>query len=242
MPCYRQFKGCFGEEIMEFKPSEIKEVVPLDPTPIASSSKLSNGKFKAGVLQQSSAALMIPPAIASKLSAISKSFGLPIDLGQISLLDSNPDNIKALRKITDLLTGNSKLLPELMKLTNQLLKADIKLAEFHLNLTKSAVKHQEKLDKASAEIWLAMAGYGSKSSKLEHRTNTRTALIEKRDNAYSDYYQNSVYGTEAKIIDAEYSIASSNRAILAESKTQKMGTINERKQKLKAYVDSAFSD
>ncbi len=230
---------------MEFKPAEkkadvdvVKEAIKLDPKPI----KAGDGKFKAGVVHQSSAALMIPPAIATKLSAISKSFNLPIDLSQISLMDSNPDNIKALRKITDLLTGNSKLLPELMKLTNQLLKADIKLSEFHVNLTKSAVKHQEKLDKASADIWLAMAGYGSKSGKLEHRTNVRAALIEKRDNAYESYYQDSVYGAEAKIIDAEYAIASSNKAILAEAKTQKMGNINERKMKLKAYVDSAFSD
>jgi hypothetical protein len=229
---------------MEFKPAEkkdveAKEAIALDPKPIA---KAGDGKYKAGVVGQASAALMIPPAIATKLTAISKSFGLPIDLGQISLMDSNPDNIKALRKITDLLTGNSKLLPELMKLTNQLLKADIKLSEFHVNLTKSAVKHQEKIDKASADIWLAMAGYGAKSSKLEHRINTRTVLIEKRESAYADYYQNSVYGAEAKIIDAEYQIASSNRAILAESRTQKMGSINERKMKLKAYVDSAFSD
>jgi hypothetical protein len=231
---------------MEFKPTEkkadvdaVKEAISINPKPI---SKAGDGKFKAGVVHQSSAALMIPPAISTKLTAISKSFGLPIDLGQISLIDSSPDNIKALRKITDLLTGNSKLLPELMKLTNQLLKADIKLSEFHVNLTKSAVKHQEKLDKASADIWLAMAGYGSKSSKLEHRTNVRSALIEKRESAYADYYQNSVYGAEAKIIDAEYSIASSNRAILAESKSQKMGTINDRKTRLKAYVDSAFGD
>ena len=230
---------------MEFKPVEkkadveVKEAIALDPKPIA---KAGGSKFKAGVVGQASAALMIPPAIATKLTAISKSFGLPIDLGQVSLMNSTPDNIKALRKITDLLTGNSKLLPELMKLTNQLLKADIKLAEFHVNLTKSAVKHQEKIDKASADIWLAMAGYGAKSSKLEHRTNTRTALIEKRDAAYVDYYQNSVYGAESKIIDAEYSIASSNRAILAESKSHKMGSINERKMKLKAYVASAFSD
>jgi hypothetical protein len=231
---------------MEFKSAEkkadvdvVKEAIAINPKPI---SKAGGGKFKAGVVGQASAALMIPPAIGTKLTAISKSFGLPIDLGQISLLDSNPDNIKALRKVTDLLTGNSKLLPELMKLTNQLLKADIKLSEFHVNLTKSAVKHQEKLDKASADIWLAMAGYGSKSGKLEHRTNTRTALIEKRDAAYADYYQDSVYGAEAKIIDAEYSIASSNRAILAEAKTQKMESISDRKMKLKAYVDSAFAD
>jgi hypothetical protein len=230
---------------MEFNPAEkkadvdmVKEAIALDPKPIFK----AGGKFKAGVVQQASAALMIPPAIGTKLTAISKSFGLPIDLGQISLMDSNPENIKALRKITDLLTGNSKLLPELMKLTNQLLKADIKLADFHLNLTKSAVKHQERVDKASADIWLAMAGYGSKSGKLEHRTNTRTALIEKRDAAYADYYQNSVYGAESRVIDIEYNIASSNRAILAEGKAQKMGSINDRKMKLKAYVDSAFAD
>jgi hypothetical protein len=229
---------------MEFKPEKkadvdvVKEAIKLDPKPI----KAGDGKFKAGVVQQASAALMIPPAIATKLSVISKSFNLPIDLSQVSLLDSSPDNIKALRKITDLLIGNSKLLPELMKLTNQLLKADIKLSEFHVNLTKSAVKHQEKLDKASADIWLAMAGYQSKSSKLEHRTNVRSALIEKRDNAYESYYQDSVYGAEAKIIDAEYNIASSNKAILTESRTQKMGSINERKMRLKAYVDSAFAD
>ena len=230
---------------MEFKPSEkkadvgeAKEAIAINPKPISK----AGAKYKSGVIQQASAALLIPPAIGSKLTAISKSFGLPIDLGQISLGDSTPENIKALRKITDLLTGNSKLLPELMKLTNQLLKADIKLSEFHLNLTKSAIKHQEKIDKASAEIWLAMAGYGSKSSKLEHRTNTRTALIEKRDSAYESYYQDSVYGAESRVIDAEYAIASSNRKILAESKAKKMGSINDRKQKLKAYVDSAFSD
>ena len=228
---------------MEFKPvektdvGEAKEAIAINPKPIS-----KGAKYKAGVIGQASAALLIPPAIGSKLSAISKSFGLPIDLGQVSLGDSTPENIKSLRKITDLLTGNSKLLPELMKLTNQLLKADIKLSEFHVNLTKSAIKHQEKIDKASADIWLAMAGYGSKSGKLEHRTNVRAALIEKRDSAYADYYQDSVYGAEARIIDAEYAIASSNRKILAESKAKKMGSINDRKQKLKAYVDSAFSD
>lgn len=228
---------------MEFKPSEKKadvgEAIALEPKPL---SKAGAGKYKAGVVQQASAALMIPPAIGAKLSAISKSFGLPIDLGQVSLGDSTPENIKSLRKITDLLTGNSKLLPELMKLTNQLLKADIKLSEFHVNLTKAALKHQEKLDKSSAEIWLAMAGYQAKSGKLEHRTNVRTALIEKREAAYESLYQDSVYGAESRVIDAEYAIASSNRKILADSKAQKMESINQRKEKLKAYVDSAFSD
>lgn len=239
-PAYKGNLTSIWRTFMEFKPAEKQDAIALETKPI--SAKPANNKYKSGLVQQASAALMIPPAIGAKLTAISKSYGLPIDLGQISLGESNPENVKALRKITDLLTGNSKLLPELMKLTNQLLKADIKLSEFHVNLTKSAIKHQEKIDKASADIWLAMAGYGSKSGKLEHRTNTRTALIEKRDAAYAEYYQDSVFGAESKIIDAEYQIASSNRKILAESKTKKMESINDRKQKLKAYVDSAFSD
>ncbi|MFM6311254.1 MAG: hypothetical protein ACKPGB_23920, partial [Dolichospermum sp.] len=46
----------------------------LNPKPIT---KPETG-FKAGKVTQASAALMIPPAIQGKLSAISKSYGLPI--------------------------------------------------------------------------------------------------------------------------------------------------------------------
>jgi len=212
---------------------------PINPAPIKTS---GTGKFKAGQVQQASAKLMLPPAIQGKLSAISKAYGLPIDLSQISLQSATPENIKALRNITELLTANSKLLPELMKLTAKLLKSDIKLAEFHVNLTKCAAKHQTKLDKATADIWLTMAGYGAKSTKLEHRTNVRERLISQRTEAYSEYYQNSVYGTESKIIDAEYQIAASNRQILADGKQQKMESAQSRKQKLQEYINSAFVD
>jgi hypothetical protein len=198
------------------------------------------GKFKAGLVKQASASLIIPPAIADKLSHISKVYNLPIDLSQVGLAQATPENIKALRQITDLLTNNSKLLPELLKLTSQLLKADIKLAEFHKNLTQQAVKHQVKLDKTTADIWLMMSGYGAKASKLEHRTNVRTALIEKRDVVYSNYYENSVYGAEAAIIDVEYELAASNQKILSESRVKKLEARQERKQKLKDYLDSAY--
>ncbi len=211
----------------------------INPTPIKTS---GTGKFKAGQVQQASAKLMLPPAIQGKLSAISKVYGLPFDLSAIGLETATPENIKALRNITELLTANSKLLPELMKLTAKLLKSDIKLAEFHVNLTKCAVKHQTKLDKATADIWLTMAGYGAKSTKLEHRTNVRETLINQRTEAYGEYYQNSVYGTESKIIDVEYQIAASNRQILADGKQQKMESTQSRKQKLQEYINSAFVD
>lgn len=210
---------------------------PLKIEPI----EKSGAGFKAGKITHGSASL-IPHAIQGKLSAISQAYGLPIDLSQISLQTATPDNIKALRNITELLTANSKLLPELMKLTAKLLKSDIKLAEFHVNLTKCAIKHQTKIDKATADIWLTMAGYGAKSTKLEHRTNVRESLINQRTAAYEEYYQKSVYGTESKIIDIEFQIASSNRQILADGKQQKMESNQTRKQKLAEYINSAFID
>ncbi|MFM7367453.1 MAG: hypothetical protein ACKO2Z_06555, partial [Sphaerospermopsis kisseleviana] len=117
------------------KTTEIKEAAPA---PIATAPNSKQGKFKAGTVQQASSKLMLPPAVQGKLSAISKAYGLPIDLAAISLQDANPENIKALRNITELLTANSKMLPELMKLTAKLLRADIKLAEFHYSLTKAS--------------------------------------------------------------------------------------------------------
>ncbi|MFM6134925.1 MAG: hypothetical protein ACKPCP_12310 [Sphaerospermopsis kisseleviana] len=221
------------------KTTEIKEAAPA---PIATAPNSKQGKFKAGTVQQASSKLMLPPAVQGKLSAISKAYGLPIDLAAISLQDANPENIKALRNITELLTANSKMLPELMKLTAKLLRADIKLAEFHYSLTKASIKHQEKIDKATADIWLAMSGYGAKASKLEHRTNVRDQLIQQRTEAYGEYYQNSVYGQESKIIDVEYQIAASNKQILTESKQKRMENTQERKQKLQAYIDGAFVD
>lgn len=200
----------------------------------------SKSNFKAGAVQQASAKLLIPPAFAAKLSHISQVYGLPLDLSNIGLDSSTPENVKAMRQVVDLLTANSKLLPELMKLTNQLLKADIKLGEFHKNLTNAAVKHQCKLDKTTADIWLKMAGYAAKSSKLEHRTNVRTELIEKRSQAYANYYQDSVYGAESAVIDAEYQVMASNQKILSESKVQKLEKAQERKQKLQEYVNQAY--
>lgn len=197
-------------------------------------------QFKTGQVSQASAKVMIPPAIALKLSQLSKTYGLPIDLSQVSLENCSPETIQATRKIVDMMVNNSKLLPELMKLSAQLLKADIKLCDFHKNLTKAAIKHQEKIDKSTAEIFLMMARGQAKSSKLEHRTNVRNQLIDKRTQAYEDYYQNSVFGQESKLIDAEYSLMASNQQILADSKIKRKESQNHRRQELQQKIDAAF--
>jgi hypothetical protein len=203
--------------------------------------KIEN-QFKSGIVQTADAKLMLPPAIQGKLTAIGVKYGVPFDLSNIGLDGKMAENVKALRTISDMALADSKLLPEMMRLIKQLFRAEIKLAQFHKLVTKASIKHQEKLDKQTADIFLAMAGYQAKSTKLEHRTNVRNKLKEKRTQAYSNHYQNSVFGAESELIDVEYSLLESNRKILTASKTKKFEANNERKEKIHAYVQSAFTD
>jgi hypothetical protein len=220
------------------EPTETKKQTNSS-NPSTSSEKLT---YKAGLVTRPDAKLMLPPAVQTKLSAITQQYGLPIDLSNVSLTGDMPSQIKAMRQIVEMIEGNSKLLPELMKLMKRLFKAESKLAQFHKLTVKAAIKHQEKIDKQTADIFLQMAGYGQKASKREHRTNVRNQIIEKRTQAYSDYYQNTVYGEESKIIDVEFETLVSNKKILTDSKTQRVTFDADRKKKVNEYVNSAFTD
>jgi hypothetical protein len=211
-------------------------------TKTAQSNVKDSVRYKPGVVTTADAKLMLPPAIQTKLSTITQKYGLPIDLSNVSLSGDMPSQIKAMRQIVEMIEGNSKLLPELMKLMKRLFKAEIKLAQFHKLTVKAAIKHQEKIDKQTADIFLQMAGYGQRSSKREHRTNVRSQILEKRANAYQDYYQNTVYGEESRIIDVEFETLASNKKILGESKTQQVKFNTDRKTKVAEYVNSAFTD
>jgi hypothetical protein len=210
--------------------------------PKATEELKTDNKFKSGTLQTADAKLMLPPAIQGKLSALTTKYGIPFDLSNIGLDGKMAENVKVLRTITDMVEGDSKLLPEMLKLIKRLMKSEISLAKFHRGCVTASVQHQEKLDKATADIFLRMAGYQAKSAKQEYRTNTRTQLKEKRTKAYLDYYQNTVYADEAAIIDVEFETLASNNKILSESKTERIKLNAERKQKVTQYVNSAFSN
>ncbi len=199
-------------------------------------------KFKAGIVQTADSKVMLPPAIQGKLTALGQKYGVPFDLSNIGLDGKMAENVKALRAIADMATAESKLLPEMIKLIRQVMRAEIKLAQFHKLVVKASIKHQEKLDKQTADIFLAMAGYQMKSSKLEHRTNVRNQLKEKRTQAYSDHYQNSVFGAESRIIDAEFELLESNRQILTDSKIERLQFNSDRKRKIEDYVQTAYSN
>jgi len=198
--------------------------------------------FAAGTVLTANASDMLPEFVQFKLKALTTKYGVPFDLDNIGLNGDMAEQVKALRKVTEMVEQNSKLLPEMLKLIKRLLRAEIKLAQFHRGVTTAALKHQEKLDKFTADIFLKMAGYQSKSAKLEHRTNVRNKLVEKRTQAYGNHYNNTVYGEESKIIDAEFEVLESNKKILSASKTKVANFNAERKQKINEYVESAFAD
>jgi len=220
-------------DIRKPKSTETKEV--------KSTAKQGN-QFKSGTIQTADAKLILPPAIQGKLTSLGKKYNLPFDLSNIALDGKMADNVKAMRKIADMVSADSKLLPEMMKQIKRLMKAEIKLVEFHKNLVAEAIKHQEKVDKATADIFLAMAGYQSRSTKLEHRTNARNAIKEKRTQAYTNHYQNTVFASETEIIDAEYELLASNNRILKESRLERANLTSERRNRINDYVQSAYRD
>ena len=220
---------------MDFKTTKIT-TTKITPQPIPTG---GTQKFKAGS-HMVAGANMLPSPVRARLSALSSAYGLPVDLGNISLNDSNPENIKALRHIADMSKANSKLLPEMLKLTKQLMSADIKQAEFMQRLNDAALRHGEKIDAATAAIFSRFAASQVKSSKLEHRTNVRNELLERRSAAYQSYYSQSVYGSESALIDIEYQLKAQDQQTLADSKQHRLKAVSERKQKLQAYLDSAF--
>ena len=229
---------------MEIKPktpnkpnklSVTSQPTPLEVKPVSGSTSFKTGKH------QIASSKMLPAPIAAKLTAISAMYGLPVDLGNFQLSDATPANIQSCRRISDLIAGNSKLLPEMLKLAKGLLKADIKLSQFHTTLTKEAIKHQETIDKHTADIFLAMVGYNSKSSKLEHRVQTRQKLVDARDAAYAAYYNDSVLGNELRVLDTEYKLMASNRQILADGRVIKKEADSDRKKRLQEYLDQANS-
>jgi hypothetical protein len=219
-----------------------KETENKSSRPAKTSTATESVSYKAGTLQTADAKLILPPAIQGKLSALSTKYGIPFDLSNIALDGKMAENIKAFRKIVEMVEGDSKLLPEMLKLIKRLMKSEISLAKFHRGCVTASLKHQEKLDKVTADIFLKMSGYQQKASKREHRTNVRNQLIEKRSQAYTDYYQNTVYGAESQIIDVEFETLASNKKILSESKTKQVKFNAERKQKINEYVQSAFTD
>jgi len=87
-----------------------------------------------------------------------------------------------------------------------------------------------------------MAGYKSSATKLEHRTNLRNQLKEKRTAADINYYDSTVYGEESKLIDVEFEVLESNKKILADALAERIKFDGERRKQMSEYVLSAYKN
>ncbi|NEQ78496.1 MAG: hypothetical protein F6K23_39215 [Okeania sp. SIO2C9] len=206
----------------------------------SSSSRKTKEQYAINTNQTVSAEKFLPPVIQSKLTALGQKFGLPFDLGKIDLTGNLAENVRALRKIAELAETNAKLLPEMVKLARKLCRAEIKEAQYYRAATKMALSHQAKLDKYSADIFLQLVQHEVKSTRLEYRTNQKAQLIKRRAEARRNYYQNTEYATEIELIDLEIENLEVNNKLLKESKTKKLESTQQRKQKLLEYYNSAF--
>lgn len=215
--------------------------IPTEQTSTQSQAKEEN-KFKTGAVPHASGRLMIPTGLQTTLTTLGAKYGLPLDLNEIALDGTLAEKVQATRKIVQLAQADSKLLPEMLKLIKSLMKSELKLAEFHKKLVKEAIRFNETIDKQTADIFLAMAGYKAKSAKLEHRTNLRSQLKEQRTTAYNNYYKDSVYGAESELIDVEFQTLASNQKIFSEGKQERIKLDAERKQKMAQYVQSAYQN
>jgi hypothetical protein len=228
---------------MDIRKSESSlTTIDVQAKPVRTESTNEGKSFSTGTVLTANAHEILPEFIQFKLKALTTKYGIPFDLSDIGVNGDMPEQVRALRKIVEMVEGNSKLLPEMLKLIKRLLKAEIKLAQFHRGCVSASLKHQEKIDKFTADIFLKMAGYQSNSAKLEHRTNVRSQLKQNRSDAYADYYRTTVYGEESKLIDAEFEVLESNKKILTASKTERTTFNTQRKQRINEYVESAFVD
>ncbi len=187
---------------------------------------------------------LLPQFVTAKLQQWSQQYGIPFDLSTIDLSQDNTERVKQLNKIVETIEVNTALLPEILKLIKRLSKSEIKLAHYYRGVTKLAISHQKKMDKYSADIFLQMTGYSSKSATREFRTNERAKIIDKREEKKREYYSNKVYSSEVEIIDAEIDVMASNQQLLTASKQESFKTISdartERKKRIQEKVAEAL--
>ncbi|NEP59921.1 MAG: hypothetical protein F6K31_23435 [Symploca sp. SIO2G7] len=198
--------------------------------------------WKAGEVTAPTATLMLPEFVSLKLKELGERYGISFDLDNISLDGTMAEKVKVIRKISDMAVADSKLLPEMLKSVKKLLRAEISLAKYHKSVSQAALKHQEKVDKTTSELFLKMAGYQEKAGKLELKTNRKLTLMQKRSEAYAAYHENSVFSSEANLIDVEFEVLGETAKTLTEGKEKRKRLQGQRKVKLQQYIDSAYED
>ena len=178
--------------------------------------------------------------IQSALSDFLGRCGIPLDLNQPWVQQLTPENTKAIIQLGEQARRNAKFLPEVVAAIRKLATAEVAEAKAKKSIVKIAAECGYAIDQQQAEAFLILTNYQQKQKRLEKRIQTLAQLKQKRTQAYEGYYENSVAGTQARIIDAEFEVMGESQKILEGSRMKKLEFKKQQKQSAADYYDQAF--
>ncbi len=186
------------------------------------------------------ASRVIPPEVQQMVSAIASRYGIPFDPSNIDLSKLNPGQVAQMQQKVSVAANNARLLPIIFKNMKKLFAAEVKLAKFYKDLTDEACKAGYKIDKATADAYLTLFGYKQKQSRLAYKTAKRAELKAKRTEAYKKYYDSSISGVQAEIVDAEFEEMGESMKLIGESLQKRIQFRGQQRKQAEDYYQQAF--
>lgn len=149
-----------------------------------------------------SASSIIPAPIQAMIQSQFASVGLNFDISKLALNKDNRETVRQLMDTVELIQNNADMLPKIAGCLKKAMKAATKQAKFNADIAKSALTEQLKIDKAQADVLMALMGYNQGRSKIEAKLERKYQQQQEISAAQSRYYDES-WGREKQLIEAK---------------------------------------
>src|SRR5579883_374076 len=139
--------------------------------------KLAAGNFTTSPEVMGAQSLL--PQAQQMLSGLFQSYGLQypeINMGDPKL----KDKVVAVGKVAEVAKTNMVALEQMLQHTATLMAGQIKLAEFYSASTQIVVEGKKRIDAATAQSFLALAGYQQATNALKEKVGRKLQILEKR--------------------------------------------------------------
>jgi hypothetical protein len=170
-----------------------------------------SGGFSGGKLQQGyslpkgivTASSIIPSPVQAIISSQFANVGLNFDISKLALNKDNRETVRQLMDTVELIQNNADMLPKIAGCLKKAMKAATKQAKFNADIAKSALIEQLKIDKAQADVLMALMGYNQGRSKIEAKLE-RKFQQQQRITEAQTAYDNESWGAQNRLIKAKY--------------------------------------
>ncbi len=137
--------------------------------------KGGKGDFSTNAAQMGKQAAL-PQAI-SMLQGLYQSYGLQFP--DINLADPKfKDKVVAVGKVAEVARLNTKALAQMLKHTATLMAGQVKLAEFYAASTNIVVEGKKRIDKSTADAFLALADYNKHAQSLTAKVDRKVKALD----------------------------------------------------------------